>query len=312
MPLSQGSRSRLSAASESAFGVLPTSPAFQTIPFKTHSLDLSKERLQGQDIRGDRMPNVDRHGNRTAGGSIEVDLRRGAYDTFLESALFNTFDTNDELIVGTTPRFMTLEDAALDITQFRQFSGMAVNTATINIAPNQMVQATFEMVGKDMVQAQATAGAPSAAANFEPFDSYNGALFEGGTGTGDAICIVSALQFSITNSLAPSFVILCEGNRDTAAQLEFGEAIVEGTMTAYYEDETLIDKFLDETETSLAVTVDDPTQANGYTFYMPRVKYNGASVPVANPQSRFIELPFIALFDAGEATNLKITRTSGT
>ena len=312
MPFGQGARSRLSAAPETNFGVLPTSPSFTTVPFKTHSLDLTKERLQGQDIRGDRMPNVDRHGNRTAGGSIEVDLRRGVYDTFLESALFNAFDTNDELIVGTTPRFMTLEDAALDIAQYRQFSGMAVNTATFSIAPNQMVQTTFEMVGKNMEQAQSTLGAPSAAGSFEPFDSYNGALFEGGTATGDAICIVSALQFSITNSLAPSFVVLCEGNRDTAAQLEFGEAIVEGTMTVYYEDASFIDKFLDETETELAITVDDPTQANGYTFYMPRVKYNGAAVPVANPQSRFIELPFIALFDAGEATNLKITRTSGT
>lgn len=313
MPFSQGARARLSVATEASFGVLPTSPTFNLVPFKTHSLDLTKERLQGQDIlRGDRMPRVDRHGNRTAGGSIEVDMRRTVYDTFLESALFNTFDTDDELIVGTTPKFLTIQDEARDITQFRQFSGMAVNSASFNIAPNQMVQTTFDMVGKNMVQAQSSLGGATGLGTFEPFDSYNGALFEGGTGTGDTLCSVTALQFSITNSLAPSFVILCEGNRDTAAQLEFGEAIVEGTMTVHYENETLINKFLNEVPSSLSVTVDDPTQTNGYTFMFPRVKYNGASVPVANPQSRFIELPFIALFSSSAQTNLKIIRTSGT
>lgn len=312
MAFAQGSRSRLSFAPEASFGVLPTTPAFQTIPFKTHSLSLSKERVEGQDILSNRIPSVDRHGTRSAGGSIEVDLRRGDYDAFLESAMFNDFDGSDELVVGTEPRFLTLEDAALDITQFRQFSGMAVNTATFNIAPNQMINTTFELVGKNMEQSGTTLGAPDAAGGFEPFDSFNGALFEGGTASGDAICIVSQLQFSITNSLAPIYAILCGDDTDQAAQLEFGQAVVEGTMTAYYEDAALINKFLNETETSLSVTVDDTTGANGYTFLFPRVKYNGASVPVANPQSRFIELPFVALLDDSDDTNLKIIRTSGT
>lgn len=312
MAFSQGARSRLSLAPEASFGVLPTAPTFRTLPFKTHSLDLTKERLQGEDILSDRMQGVDRHGNRAAGGSIEVDLRRGDYDLLLESAFFNTFDTNDELVIGTTPRFLRIEDAALDIAQYRQFRGMAVNTASFSIAPNQMINTTFEMVGQNMTQASTTAGTPSAPEGFEPFDSYKGVLFEGGTATGDAICIVSALNFSITNSLAPSYVILCGANADQAAQLEFGLAVIEGSMTVYYEDATLINKFLSETESSLSVTVDDPTGANGYTFEFPRIKYNGASVPVANPQSRFIELPFVALKDTSEGTNLKLIRTSGT
>ena len=312
MAFAQGSRTRLSVAQEASFGTLGSGATFAEIPFKSHSLSLSKERVQGEDIRANRLLAIDRHDNRTASGSIEVDLRRGDYDIFLESAMFNTFDTNDELVIGTTPRFMTIEDAALDITQFQQYAGMAVNTASFSIAPNQMVQTTFEMVGKNMVQASSSLGSPSAPGGYEPFDSYNGALFEGGTGTGDAICTVSAINFSITNSLAPVYAILCAANVDTAVQLEYGMAMVEGTLTAYYEDATLINKFLNETETSLSITVDDPTGSNGYTFLMPRVKYNGANTPVANPQSRFIELPFIALYSTSTGSALKIVRTSGT
>jgi hypothetical protein len=313
MPFSQGSRSRLSLAAESAFGVLPTSPVFRDIPFKTHSLSLNKERLQGADIRSNRMQNIDRHGQRAVGGSIEVDLRRGDYDLLLESAFFNTFNTNNHLTIGTTPRFLRFEDAALDIAQFRQFAGCLVNSATFNIAPNQMVQTTFDIVGRNMVQAQASLGSPTAPQGFEPFDSYNGLLLEGGIGTNDDLCVVSALTFSINNEITPAHVILCEENRDQAAQMQFGMATIEGTITAYYEDETLIDKFLDETESSLSVTVDDPTGANGYTFYFPRIKYNGATVPVANRQSRLIELPFVALQGTGGTPwSLRLTRTTGT
>jgi hypothetical protein len=313
MAFAQGANSRLSVAAEASFGTLATSPSFATLPIRSHSLTLAKERVQGADILGDRMASVDRHGNRSVTGSIEVDLRRGDYDLLLESAFFNTFDTNDHLTIGTTPRFVAFEDAALDITQFRQFSGCLVNTATFNIAPNQMVQTTFDIVGRNMAQTGATLGAPAAPEGFEPFDSFNGVLLEGGVGTNDGLCIVSALQFSVSNDVSPAHVILCEANKDQAAQMQFGMATVEGTMTVYYEDDALIDKFLDETETSLSVTVDDPTGSNGYTFYMPRVKYNGANVPVANMQSRMIELPFVALKGSGgNAYSLRVTRTSGT
>jgi hypothetical protein len=307
----QGANSSLRVASETSFGVLPGTPSFTILPYRTHSLDLTKERVQGNDILGDRMAFVDRHGNRSVTGSVEVDLRRGAYDTLLESAFFNTFNVSDHLTIGTTPQYLAFEDAAVDIDQFRQFSGCLVNSASFSIAPNQMVQATFDIIGKDMTQAGTSLDAtPTAASTFEPFDSFSGELLEGGIGTANGLCIVSALNFSITNDVTPAHVILCAGNRDTAAAMQYGMAAVEGTMTVYYEDETLINKFLNETESELSVTVDDPSGTNGYTFYMPRIKLNGAAVPVANMQSRMVEIPFVALKDSSEGYSLRLTRTA--
>lgn len=308
MAFAQGSRSALRYIAETVYGTTPSSPTFAELPIKTHSLNLTKERLEGNDIQADRMPRVDRHGNRSAAGSIEVDLRKGDFDEFLESAFMNDF-TADVLKIGTTPKFLSIEDAALDITEFRLFTGMTVSTATFSIAPNQMVNTTFEMVGKNMAQGSSTAssgGTPTAITGNDPFDSYNGSIFEGGVATADELGIVTSLEFSVTNSFAPTFVI----GDDTAPQLEFGRAVVEGTMTVYYEDETLINRYLNETETEIQVEVDDPTGSNPYVFYLPRVKYNGADVPLANPQSRIITLPFVSLYDSVESTNLKLTRTS--
>lgn len=302
MAFAQGSRSSLSFIAESAFGTTPATPTFANLPFNTHSLDLTKDRVEGNEIQADRMPRVDRHGNKQAGGSIEVDLRKGDFDGLLESAFLNSYSTN-VLKIGTTPKFFSFEDAANDIDQFRLFTGMSVSTLNVSIAPNQMVTGTFDLVGKTMTQAatSASVGAPTASSTNAPFDSYSGTIEDGGSG----LAIVTSLDFSLTNSFAPTFVI----GSDSAQQLEFGRAIVEGTMTVYYEDATLINKFLNETESSLSVSVDDPTGTNSYTFDFPRVKYNGASVPVQNPASRLITIPFVSLFDTVEGTNLKLTRS---
>jgi hypothetical protein len=250
------------------------------------------------------MTRVDRHGNKQASGSVEVDLRKGDFDELIESAFFNSFSTN-VVKVGTTPKYFTIEDAAEDISQYRTFTGMSVSGMSVSIAPNQMVSTTFDLVGKDMTQAATTAstgGTPTAASANQPFDSYSGTISDGGS----AVSIVTSIDFSIQNSLAPTFVV----GSDAAQSLEYGRAVVEGTMTVYYEDATLINKFLNETESSIEVSVDDPTGANTYTFLFPRVKYNGASVPVQNPQSRLITMPFVALYDGTEGTNIKLTRTA--
>jgi len=301
MAFAQGSRSSLSFITESTFGTTPAGN-FTNLPFSTHSLNLTKDRVAGNDIQADRMARVDRHGNRQVGGDIVVDLRDGDYDSFLESAMLNTWATN-VLKVGVTPKFFSIEDYAADIDQARVFTGMSVSTMAISLAPNQMVATTFGMVGKDMSMS-ATEKTQDAASGAAPFDAYSGDLSIGNVGGAAPVAIVTALDFTLNNSYAPTFVI----GDDSAPSLEYGRAEVEGTMTAYFEDAALINRFLNETETEIEVSVDDPTGANTYTFQFPRVKINSADVGVDGPTSRMISMSFVALYDATEGTNLKITR----
>ena len=306
MPFSQGSRAGLSYVPEVTFGTTPLTPSLIQLPYTTHSLNLTKERVTGNDIQPDRMPRTDRHGNRTAAGDIVADLRKGDYDLFLESAFFNTFATN-VLKVGTTPKFFSIEDAATDISQFRLFTGMSVSSLAVSIRPNQMVTGTFSMVGKNMaISGTSVDPAKTVSSGNAPFDAYSGALSIGNAGsTLTAAAIVTGIDFTINNALAPTFVV----GSSTTPQLEYGMATVEGTITAYFEDAALITRFLDETQTALQVIVDDPTGLSDYTWLFPRVKINGADVPVDNPTSRIITMPFVALYDATEGTNLKLTRS---
>jgi len=311
MAFAQNSRSGLSYIVESTFGTTPAGN-FTALPYNTHSLNLTKDRVAGNEIQPDRMLRVDRHGNRQSAGDIVVDLRDGDFDSFLESAMFNVWDNTpvgaDVLKVGTTPKYFSIEDAANDITQFRLFTGQAVSSMAISLAPNQMVTTTFSMVGKDMTISGTGKTIDAASAN-QPFDAYSGDLSIGNVASASAVAIVTGLDFTLDNALAPTFVI----GDDSTPQLEYGMASVEGTFTAYFEDAALINRFIDEVESELIVSVNDPTAANEYTFGFPRIKINGADVPVdGGTGSRVITLPFVALYDATEATNFYINRPDTT
>ena len=312
MAFAQNSRSGLSYIVESTFGTTPAGN-FTSLPYNTHSLNLSKDRVQGNEIQPDRMLRVDRHGNIQAGGDIVVDLRDGDFDAFLESAMFGTWDATpaaapDILTVGTTPKYFSIEDAANDISQYRLFTGMAVSSMAVSLAPNQMVTTTFSMVGKNGT-ISASAKTVDAASSNQPFDAYSGDLSIGNVASATTSAIVTSLDFTLDNALSPTFVI----GDDSTPQLEYGMASVEGTLSAYFEDAALITRFLDEVESELIVSVNDPTAANEYTFTFPRIKINGADVPVdGQTGSRVIQMPFVALYDATEATNFFINRPDST
>jgi hypothetical protein len=308
MPFAQNSRSGLSYVTEVTFGTTPAGNLI-SLPYNTHSLNVTKDRVQGNEIQPDRMTRVDRHGNKQANGDIVVDLRGGDFDAFLESAMFGTWDATpvaspDVLKVGTTLKTFTLEDAATDIAQYRLFTGMGVSQMAVSIAPNQMVTTTFSMVGSNGTISASARTITAASAN-QPFDSYSGDLSIGDVASATTSAIVTGLDFSVNNTLSPTFVV----GSDATPQLEYGMAMVEGTLSAYFESADLVNRFLSETESELIVSVNDPSAANQYTFTFPRIKINGADVPVGGQTgSRIINMPFVAIYDATEETNFFINR----
>ena len=109
--------------------------------------------------------------------------------------------------------------------------------------------------------------------------------------------LITAVDFTITNNFAPTLVI----GESTASALEFGMISVEGTVSAYFEDATLLNRFLNETESSLEVSVGDGS--NTLTFLFPRIKVNSADVGVDGPTSRIVNMSFVALRDTSDLSS---------
>lgn len=302
----QGARSQLLMKKQSALGTVATGN-FTRFRFSTHSLDVVKGTFESDEIRPDREVEDYRHGNQNAAGDIVFNLCYGDHDTILESAMFDVF-TTDQLSIGVAPQWLSIEDGALDISQYRMFEDMAVNTLTLAMGPQQqIVRCTANLIGSTgQANTGSTQGgtAVSPSSN-QPFDSFNGAIFDNAAETGNELAIVTGFEFTINNGLEPGFGI----GQQTPVVMEYGKGRVSGRLTAYYTDADLINRFVSEEEAVLVVNLTDP-HSNSYEFRFPRIKYNGANVPVSGEKSRIITIPFMALYDSTVGSAFKITRAS--
>lgn len=305
MAFNQGSRTGISYVVESTYGVTPGTPSLLQLPVLSSDLDISKQTYDSNDILPDRMLRFHRHGTRGVAGKLEVDMRKAVYDDFLESACYSTFAT-DVLKIGTTQKSFSIEEASEDIAQFRLFTGMVVNQMSMDVRPNQNVKTTFDLVGKDGTIAGTSVDAvKTPAASNQPHDSFSGFIKVSNAGSaGVAQTTVTAINFTLMNEVGQTYTV---GNQ-TTTQLEYGRASVTGEITAYFEDATLINRFINETETALELKIGSPTATSGYSFLFPRVKFDGAKLPLNTLKSRSITIPFVALYDTTENSILKITR----
>lgn len=302
----QGARSGLSYIKETVFGTTPASGNLLSIPYVGSSLNLTKEQIQSAALMPDRMIRNDRHGNRQVGGEITVELAPEDFDPFLEAAMMNTWSTNT-LKVGTNLQTLSIEDALNDVNVFRMFTGVAVSSMSLSIAPNQMAQATFNLVGKDAVitnvSAKPTKTAPKA---HGPFDSCSGSIKIGNAGAAPtAVATITSLELTINNDTSAAFVV----GSCSAAQLEYGMATVSGTLSAYVEDATIYNRFVNETETAIEFTLSNAAGNRPYTFLIPRAKLNTGDMPVSGPKSRIMTMGFSGIYDPATNTVLQITRT---
>lgn len=304
MAQAQGSRHSVAFIAESTFGTTPATPEFTDLPNTGCTLRTVKDNFMSETIRNDRQIVDHRHGLKRIEGDLNFEAAYGNFDEWLEAALFGTWST-DVLKAGTTAKSFTVERAFNDVSEFHLFTGVMVNSLSLDIEPNAMVTGTMGLIGQDMTVASSTAdnaGGITAAAANDPFDGFTGSIQEGG----GSVDNVTSFSLSLENNLAPAFVV----GSDTTPQVLAGRSVLTGSLTSFFESETLLNKFLNETESSLQVVLTDP-DGNSWTIDVPRIKYTGADVDVTNADEGVLAvMPWQALRDSSEETNLKITRAA--
>lgn len=206
---------------------------------------------------------------------------------------------------GTTRRSFTIERNFGDIASadkpYHRFTGVEVNSMELQVSANSMTTGSFSFVGKDMTTASAAiAGATyPAAPSTSPLDSFTGTLNEGGV----SIAVITEITLTLENGLEPRFVV---GSK-ASLQPSIGRSSVSGQITAYFENSTLLDKFINETESSLEFTMPDAA-GNAYRIFLPRIKYTGGQPDVSGEGPITLSMPFTALRHAVAGTTLLIER----
>lgn len=294
MPIANGSRHSMAIVEESVFGTTPANPVFVPLRHTGTTLGLAKDAIQSEELRADRQNPEPRHGNDSVSGDVNVEISYGSFDDLLEAVLCGTW-TADALNIGTERRSFTIERYFEDIGQYHRFRGCEANTFSLNVSPNAMVTATFGIVGSGMSTDTAivTGATYSAATTSKPMDSFTGTLQEGG----GSISVVTEMSMSLENGLEPLYVV---GSK-TSIGNSIGRATVTGNLTVYFENSTMIDKFINETETSLQFETPDGT--NKYTWRINQLKFTGGQPDVSGEGPITLSMPFEAYLDA-----LTITR----
>ncbi|UGL62741.1 major tail structural protein [Xanthomonas phage FMYAK-P1] len=310
--MANGSRHSMRYVAETVYGQTPATPAFKPIRHTGTTLGLSKESLQSEEIRDDRQIADFRHGARQVGGDINFELSFGSFDDLLEAVTLGTWVADgapggdgDRLKAGTVRRSFTVErffgDIATADKPYHRFTGVELNTLALAISANAMITGTFGTVGSDMSTAQAAiAGATYAApTTTSPLDSFTGTLNEAGT----PIAVITEIQLNLENGLEARFVV---GSKKSILP-SIGRSNVSGTITAYFENSLLLDKFINETESSIVFELPDGA-GNKYVFTLPRIKYNGGQPDVEGEGPITLSMPFQALLDSTTQSNIIIDK----
>lgn len=305
MPTGQNTRSEIAYVAEVTYGTTPpivtTNPILTRIPFISHSLQLKRAGIMTDHIQTNRM-NKDVHlGNHMVEGDIVCDLNRADHNVFFPMLMMDGWNSN-VLKTSNVQSFISIEERALDLSRYIVYKGLTCKGAKISMAPDQNIRAVFSMLGRTMTNS-ATSATPSAIAaesTAEPMDSFTGAVLEGG----GAVTFITAFELDVQNDTENVYNI----GSPLANHVSYGKQRVTGSITVLYEGATMIDKFMNETESSISITCKDRTGTNGLQFTIPKLRYLEAPAHVTGGKQRTITLPFVGLYDLTTDTNLRITR----
>lgn len=191
-----------------------------------------------------------------------------------------------------------------DITQSELFTGIKFDKASFSLPPTGIATVSFDVMGQNITTATSRYGtSPTAVTSKAVTAAVNGVLFINGTQQ----AIVTGLQFDIDPTFTGDPVV----GANTVPNLFPGRDRVTGQFTAYFQDATLRDLFINETESSMvvALTTDNTATADFVAFTFPRIKVGGASKndgEVGLVQT----FPFVALLNSAGGTGISSEATT--
>lgn len=191
-----------------------------------------------------------------------------------EAAVATAVITTEREIMSAdaTRKSFTYEVSYLDaaVPEYETFIGVEVNTATITVPTSGEVFMDCEMIGigsnAGTIQEPNTPTYIDAADTVPMAGSVTGSSLEEAAA---ALSGVETMTITINNNRAAKFQV---GDR-FASHVEEGDWDAEITMSIYFSDSTLQQKFLAGTRTDLIVTIADQQDGHRFRFTFPNIVF---------------------------------------
>jgi hypothetical protein len=310
--MAESSRVQVRTVAESTWGTTPAS-AMTNVRTTGFRLKRVTQGTVSEELRSDgQIPDWVRTGA-SVEGEFPFELIYGNIDAFLEGVFRSTWATNtgfsgtlsgtDLLQNGTTAKSYTIEAEYASIAQFRSFTGCRPNTLSLSITPGQIVTGTLGFLGKLDAIAGTTVGTGSATAapTSDPFNAVD--HLSGLTEGGSAVELLG-IDLNISNNLRLRPILGSLSPDD----IGYGRFVVTGSIRAYFADAALLNKYNNQTESSLSFTLTDP-DGNALAFKIDSLKYTDGDTPVdGNDQDVVVTMPFQGLLNTTTGKTMRLTR----
>tara|TARA_R100000951_G_scaffold114960_1_gene121511 strand:+ start:3992 stop:5545 length:1554 start_codon:yes stop_codon:yes gene_type:complete len=214
-------------------------------------------------------------------------------------------------------RYSTIVKDYPEISAAQAFGGCTVNNLSMSVQPGSLATGTADILGIEAKRMQGqgeTAGRfnygedgdfrndvegnVGSLANTTAYSPFSSCVAIDNVGTG----VVSGFDFTINNN-RETIPLLCSAFADNVYE---GVANVSGTMTLLFEDEGEYNKFANETESSVIITLSGGAAdgSDAMFFHFPRVRYTQPSFEVPANGPVVLTLNFRSLeADYGQAND---------
>jgi hypothetical protein len=209
----------------------------------------------------------------------------------------------------------------LDPIYYIDYSGCMVNSMTISAQASAILTGSIDFMGKTSLiyneddDSSKSTGSKTAVVGMNIMNSVShvGTIRMGTTidvggenvnvTSGDGVYFQN-LDFTVNNNLRGVQAIGQLGNVSVSP----GQLSVTGNINAYFQDDTMYEKFVDGTEFSLSYEVTDEN-GDGYVFYFPRVVVGSSTMSAGGNDQDLIEnMTWSALYSSTFETSLMINR----
>ena len=216
-----------------------------------------------------------------------------------------TIKQGSQIVNGVTFKSFAIEKKYTDLaSEFAILNGMAIQTLAITVAADQIVTGSFGFIGKKETSATTTAGTGTNTP--APTDAVmNGVdhvkpVYEAGV----AIGIVGG-TINLNNNLRTRLQVGTLG----AISIGTGSVDVTATLQMYFATKAIMDKYLNQTVSNVAVAFDDG--AKSYVIEFPQLKYTaGRRVAGGKNQDVIADMALTGYRNPTENVSVRIARFS--
>ena len=300
MPQARGSQSAIVLYDETVFGQAPGTPLGTKLYVVSCGIKAAQALADSETLTSVRARGRPTRNNIDVAGPLPIEIHPESIGQILRHTLGQNVTTGTDpythtMTIGALPVGMTIEkDHGGNIAgagRYERFFGCRVGSASFSFPQNGYPRAEFNIRGADHLLESSVLDATPDDYGCSPFSAFEASVEEGG----DTLAVATEISFTIDNGLDENgYAIGGAGKRRNMAE---GFATISGSLTAMFEDATLINKAINGTESSLKITL---SRGNGLgsagneslEFFLQQLQYERTSPEITGPGGVLVQLGF--------------------